>query len=480
MKRILACLLLFAMLFTLLACSKKDKDDNDVDSDTVLVDDEDYKYPDLDCEGAEFTFLNVTEDTWGTNTALVPEGPSAEEIIIDTVYKRNKALEDKFNVKFTMINKELDETGSYLRMLVQSQDDTIDAGLLYGKEVAASMQSNALTDLSTISTLNLYSEWWNQKFRDSAQFGSSGSLYFAQSDISLMSFDLTWCVIANKGMIENKNMDNPYELVRNGQWTLDKFYQMCLEGREENGENFDRYQEGGKSVYGVVTYGNFVLAALLGSEIQLVEKDDLNLPVFELDTSEKFVDFSNKYKTIFTSAGVGLHSNGDGAVNYEEIFEDGRALFVGAEIKAATRYRKLSWDYMILPAPKYSEDQQSYHSATLHATPVMVIPVTNSDTETAGIILDAMAYLSRKDLLPVYYDNTLCLRAVRDLDAVDMLDIIRDTREYETSLLYGWTEDFYYEYQTALEEPTKSVTHTLASHKSSIKSAINEFKESIQ
>lgn len=61
--------------------------------------------------------------------------------------------------------------------------------------------------------------------RNSCKLGKGRVLYFAVSDLSLTAFDLTWCLMFNEMKMEELNMDKPYDLVRNGKWTLDKFHE---------------------------------------------------------------------------------------------------------------------------------------------------------------------------------------------------------------------------------------------------------------
>ena len=55
------------------------------------------------------------------------------------------------------------------------------------------------------------------------------------------------------------------------------------------------------------------------------------------------------------------------------------------------------------------------------------------------------------------YNNSLCYKALGNAEAVEMLDIIRDTRCFETGLLYGWTTDFYADLVSVFVGETSSI-----------------------
>jgi len=117
-----------------------------------------------------------------------------------------------------------------------------------------------------------------------------------------------------------------------------------------------------------------------------------------------------------------------------------RAMLMAGEMKAADAYRDMEETFGILPIPKYDENQSQYYAPiTVYAAPVLVIPTTNNDTERAGIILDAMAYLSTRDVRPIFFEKVMEQKRLRNEESVDMLHIIRDSLIYDIGGVYGWT-----------------------------------------
>jgi hypothetical protein len=122
----------------------------------------------------------------------------------------------------------------------------------------------------------------------------------------------------------------------------------------------------------------------------------------------------------------------------QPIFESGRSLFYGEVMQCIIRLRAMEIDFGVIPFPKLDEDQEEYNHF-IHVTACMVsVPLTNPDTEKAGIILEAMAAKSKYTLQKAYYDICLQGKFMRDEESSAMLDIILKTRNYDIGYIYNW------------------------------------------
>lgn len=83
-----------------------------------------------------------------------------------------------------------------------------------------------LLDLnSQVPGLDLTKEWWDQKANE--DLSMKGKMYFTTGDISTLDNDCTYCILFNKKLIDDYNMDDPYEMVKNKTWTMDNFVSMA-------------------------------------------------------------------------------------------------------------------------------------------------------------------------------------------------------------------------------------------------------------
>ena len=480
-KRFWAGILVLVVLLTPLTACKTNSGDDKETRETIDLDTSDgYDYGNLDCENGDFTFLQCDEDRWNMRTVLAPASGESDDDISNAVYSRNAKLEVIYNVNIKCINRDIYETGEFVRTQAMGGDTAVDAAFVLGSSVASLISEGLLNDISAMNDVQIYESWWGQGLREDSQFGGSSALYYAQSDISLTAFDLTWCIVANMDRITALNMENLYELVENKQWTMEKMLTMAKDGMSPNVDGSYIYSEDTDCIVGFTTYDNFTLAALNGAGCFLTKKNDIGLPTFTGE-GERFLDVVERYATAFHTDGLAVRANEEG-FRYEDIFAAGRALFAGVEVKALTKFRKLEMHYGVVPVPMYDTDQEQYHSTVNYLAPLLVIPRTNVNGDRTGRILDTMAYMSYKDVLPVYYVNNLSLKAVKDAESSKMMDVIRDTRCFETSLLYGWTTDFYLAVRDVLAGyvANTSATSAIRQYKEAIVASLNEYAATLQ
>lgn len=89
--------------------------------------------------------------------------------------------------------------------------------------------------------------------------------------------------------------------------------------------------------------------------------------------------------------------------------------------------------------PKLNEEQERYYNLVSFqdVTHIWCVPVSCSNTEYAGILLEAFAE-SSDNIRKAYYDITLQGKVSRDDSSSEMLDLIFDNRVYDLSLLFNW------------------------------------------
>jgi len=214
---------------------------------------------------------------------------------------------------------------------------------------------------------------------------------------------------------------------------------MAKEGANLMGDSSFAWAENGSCIYGMTTYDDAVSGFLTGAGESFLTISD-GQPAL-IDGNERFYSLFDKINAFTSEDGTFLFMNGSGASHYEMIFKNNRALFAIAEIKASAKYRDMEESFGIVPIPKYDEAQQQYYSHRTHVCPTVSVPVTNPDPGRTGIILDALAYESWKDILPIYYDIRVSQKGLRNEESIEMLSIIRDTRAFDIGEGYAWTED---------------------------------------
>lgn len=130
---------------------------------------------------------------------------------------------------------------------------------------------------------------------------------------------------------------------------------------------------------------------------------------------------------------------GSNANDLRIIFEEGRGLFFGEVMQCIIRMRESETEFGLIPWPKYDETQQDYYNLVhTSAGRGVVIPVSQTDYEFAGAVIEAMAAKSMYTVTPAYYDVALTYKYMRDTESAEMLDIILESRIYDLGLIANY------------------------------------------
>ena len=118
------------------------------------------------------------------------------------------------------------------------------------------------------------------------------------------------------------------------------------------------------------------------------------------------------------------------------MFRDGLVLFVPSIFNDAfNTYRYMDDEYGILPYPKWDEAQESYLTNARDQYTILGLPITNTDTDFAGTIIEAMCCESYRTVYPAYYDIALKGKYSADRDTANIIDIIMSGRNYDFAYL---------------------------------------------
>ena len=135
--------------------------------------------------------------------------------------------------------------------------------------------------------------------------------------------------------------------------------------------------------------------------------------------------------------------------------------------------REMEDDYGVLPSPKYDENQRHYyHDASLGNSPASAVPISASDAEVSAFLMEAMSYESFCRVLPVFYQNYLETKLVRDEDSVEMLRIVHNSLYYDIGALYNWGD-----MRMIIENMSDGSENTLATKYASIAKMVQKQME---
>ena len=360
------------------------------------------------------------------------------EPINDAVFRRNRRLEEKFNIKIQEIKKETDLL-SFAQRSIMAGDDDFDVLYPFMQNAGAMIQKGQLVNLYEMPYLSFGKPWWNKATNDSMTVAKK--LYCAVGDIATITNDSTWAVLFNKEMTKNLDLGDHYAMVSEGKWTIDVLHENSRKVTQDlNGDGILSLED----QWGALNQHESAYCLFAASGQKIIQKDANDLPTLVLNNDRtaavltKVVDFMSD-----ESAQVKAE---DHASKYSDIwavmmdtFIENRALYAIWPLRAVPDMRTMEADFGILPLPKFDEAQEKYYSVMQYnnAT-VMCVPVSAGNLERTGAILEAWAAESVDTLTKAYYEINLKTKHARDDESSAMLDLILSTRIVEQGLFFNW------------------------------------------
>ncbi len=480
-RKILIALLLGAMAAQTLACGQTPPSGSDTtpsSGDTTVGEDPEAGYPyygTTNFGGETFTIYNCPKNVWGMTTVLNPEDLTGETVN-DAIYNRNEFVKEKLNFELNEVFAADGTNGMlpHLQSVLMANEDVYDAAYMPMQTAAyTGITEGYFQKLDDISALHLNEDWWDRALLESTRI--AGTNYFATSAFHLMSWDGVWCIFFNETMLDNLGGEMPYDLVRQGKWTLEEFSKYCKLAANLNGDSDFTFREEGKAVYGSVTFNTGEQKFVYGVGVDLVSKDEDELPIFSAD-SERNITALQKLATVLGAEGEYFHGVSDSAKPnyYQTVFEKQRALFLGAELKTAQLLRNMEQTFGILPFPKVDETQENYRSSSVGNLSVVTIPMTNAEPEKIGLILDAMSYESDARVLEPYFSVQVEQKGLRNENSIDMLNIIKGTVAYDIGLAYSWASKLSSALLSAVISGNGEVAGVIESYKSQVETLIED------
>ncbi|MFA6730952.1 MAG: extracellular solute-binding protein [Eubacteriales bacterium] len=404
--------------------------------------------------------------------------PFEDTSIAVYVSERNNLVEEKLGVTIDEIRT--DNMINDLRIAAQGVAD-FDVAMPYmtsaGPLIAEGLFYN-LYDFDDI--INFDAPYWDKNAENSMSLG--GKLYMTTGDFSVLTMDVTHCTLFNKTLIDEKHLEDPYTLVKEGEWTMDKMLAMAKEvTADTDGEPGITF----KDTVGLFINGNYANSLFIGSGESFAKKDPYGVPELTI-YNNKSVGVVQKIFEIFSDDKV-LHmesfqtqAQAAGYVNCYAAARDAlgnnRALFVTislSDVLSMSNYKDVC-DFGLLVTPKYTKEQDRYYSyiSIIFATGC-VIPISNTEPEIAALVLEAMAAASTKTVKVNYYERILKLQKMQDEESGDMLDFIFDNRVYDIGALYNWNSmrDFV---STCVTGTTNTFISSFDSQKSAFESAMQD------
>ena len=427
------------------------------DTQTVTAVETEIHVPPLDIpDGTDYggsTFTVEAVDNQNTVGRAILNQFSLEEengdILNDTVYKAVTSVEELLNLQFVQLYSKSVFDYQNLRKVAQAGDPSIDVFSYIDRFGVNQAAGGYVIPYEDIPGINLEHPWWYSEVNDAISIADH--LCYAVGAMNLDVVAGMNCLLFNKTILAENQLENPYTLIDEGKWTVDRMYEMIASAvKDIDGDGTMSI----KDVWGAVYthdcwYSNF--GPLSGEFI--VEKDKDDLPYLNVLGNEALISIWQKLLGHTTTGNVFVvHNLGDTEIYkkdsslYNEVlymFMDGKSLFSSAShLYDIALLRDMEDDFGILPFPHTEEEAAGtvYGGYINGVGQPFFVPSSNGDLERTGFVFEALCREYYVNVVNPYLEEVAMTKQVRDEDSVRMLKMMNSWKVVDISCGYWWEQ----------------------------------------
>lgn len=363
------------------------------------------------------------------------------DLLNDQIVDRNNYIKETLGVEMVVdTSGHLVDTTAF-QNAVNSGDEHVQMGIWIDRFALSLAMKDMVTPINELEDyyVNLENPWWYHDMNKDLSIG--GDLYFAAGYFNIDLFGGMHVMAFNKDMVEAYGLDNPYELVGRGQWTMDKMVdmmQVVSYGTDPSDEN----KIWGATYTGTFWFNNFVTV----SGENYIKKDKDDMPYLAALGNELLYDIFDMIMDEVTDPRIADSSLAQSKYNvghvYENVinmFANETALFTGTAPIYLGRLRNTTMDYGICPFPTYyPKNPGDPYSSYITGVVAHFVPSSVQDPEMVSVVMETMAYLSWKNIIPSYVETVLEYKNVRDEESGNMLRMMDKNRVLELGQTYWY------------------------------------------
>ena len=379
-------------------------------------------------------YLSIVPDTNPEKYFWVdePQGDMMSEV----VYHRQEKVYNWLGV--TIKEKSAGSFSTYIdpfKTAVANKDGSVDTLITHVNSGVSGLISSTISgtdsemylrDLNSLPGVDLEQDYWNKDIMDTLSI--HGKSYLGYSDFNI---PYTYVIAFNKTMLnqlalDGYGVDEMYELVYTGNWTLDSFLNLAQLGFQEKGD---------KDIYGL-TGQQWVpwIGFLHASGINYVEQDETGtykISIMNDANKEKTANLVDKLKNFsssgyaqltFPTAGV------SGVPSPEAKFTNNRSLMSLVATYGLVDYLDSDVSFGVLPYPMYDRDQYDPNSESLGYRSLqwggyLAVPSYLRNEQMVGETLELLALYS-EPVRTTFCEKLLGRQVADSKEDSQMLDIV--------------------------------------------------------
>ena len=384
---------------------------------------------DLNFGGEKFTIHCFDQNAM----EWIAEGENGD-IINDSIYRRNRAVEDRLGVNLDFyhagaLTDYSSVTMNALRSSILAGSGEFDLVAGYAAFITRGM-GGYLTNLYDVKYLDFDKPWWISNMAD--EMTVNDRMYYMTGDIGLTvlrSFDACFF---NSQIAEDYKLGDLFDIYNEGKWTIDEM-RRCVVAVTDDLNGDGKTDADGSDRIGLFMFdrASGLDGFLGGARLRVTEKNDSGIPEISVN-NERTISLLEKLTGLFSENGsniklmIGYPKAEETGLN---LFSSGKLLFFNAWMKVAENesFRNMQDDWGILPYPKLDENQEKYGVFVCDSYSLFCIPIDCKDIDRAGAVTEALAAESYRHVTESYYSVALQSKYARSDESIKVLDDMRES-----------------------------------------------------
>jgi len=175
--------------------------------------------PETDHEGYSFRIMGNHEQLLGYMLASETRG----EVLNYAIFDANTEVMETFNIRFEPL--EVDYRGiAEVENAIMAGGDDFDLAYMHNCDTAQSALSGWFLNVNELPYVNTKAVWW-PKFTIDSLTVNDKIFYFTNYSSYRAAYESQVCFF-NNDLLNDYNLESPYDLVWSGEWTIDKAQEM--------------------------------------------------------------------------------------------------------------------------------------------------------------------------------------------------------------------------------------------------------------
>ena len=390
-------------------------------------------YEDVDFRGKTFVIAGYTGCADGFDNVREIYSEDTDAIAV-AVRERNQYVEHLYNCTIEVNGS--DNPAGLVSAEVTSGKHSID---IFSQKYAVGTAATSGANYNLYSLgIDFTQNWWDQNYvKTNTVKNSAGvdTLYSIVGDFSFSASSLAHAIMFNKNVYETTIAQDLgydiYQLVRDGEWTMDIFIEMVKKGATDvSGNQAFAYSEGDIIGWATTTHATHGLHAASGLPMITTTNGTMS---FAMSNAKS--EWTNVIEKAIEVWALPQHDN-CGYSNGTAAIISGNTLFYSnlvATLEEAS-VRDSDTPIGLVPYPKYSTAQENYAHYVDNHLMTYSVPTSVVEIEELGDFFTVYAAHTTAIVRPAWID-AYAYEYCGDADSGEMLDIILNTRTYDPGYL---------------------------------------------